>query len=336
MNKRRKKKDKMENDMINVAEILEKFPKGTILWSNVHGCCTLIDASERDGDAIAVEYFRIGVGEKRIATFSKFGEYQPHSGLCNIFPSYWMQDWEKLTWKKGDILVQNDYHCIFEEFAGQNFCSFKQKYIDYKGAKDIQTTANWSKSNDENANTRYIRTIEEEYGGKLNLETLEIEKPEQEFKDGDILTIEDYGYKSTVIYKCKDECIFRCYAAIDDVYNQLGIDKRVNTLGRYVHLATDSEKQQLYAALEKDGKTWDAEKNEIVDLPNKFEFKPFDKVLVRDVDGTFWKAGLFSDYNSSLSYPYSCIGSAYRQCIPYNDKTKHLLGTKEDWKGGNV
>nr|DAU08174.1 MAG TPA: hypothetical protein [Caudoviricetes sp.] len=27
-------------------------------------------------------------------------------------------------------------------------------------------------------------------------------------------------------------------------------------------------------------------------------------------------------------------GCAYDECIPYNDQTKHLLGTTDEWKGG--
>lgn len=45
--------------------------------------------------------------------------------------------------------------------------------------------------------------------------------------------------------------------------------------------ATEEEKQQLFDALEKEGKAWDAEKKQIVDLKPKVELKPFDNVLVR-------------------------------------------------------
>lgn len=42
------------------------------------------------------------------------------------------------------------------------------------------------------------------------------------------------------------------------------------------------QKQQLFEALAKEGKVWDANKKQIVDLKPKIELKPFDKVLVRD------------------------------------------------------
>ena len=59
----------------------------------------------------------------------------------------------------------------------------------------------------------------------------------------------------------------------------------------------------------------------------KHQFKPFDKVLVRDCDKSTWKAGIYSHYEKTSAIPYICIGSYYSQCIPYNENTAHLLGT---------
>jgi hypothetical protein len=55
-------------------------------------------------------------------------------------------------------------------------------------------------------------------------------------------------------------------------------------------------------------------------------FKPFDKVLVRDGNSLKWTADLFSYIDDG----FVCTGGiACRQCIPYNDDTKHLLGTTD-------
>lgn len=83
----------------------------------------------------------------------------------------------------------------------------------------------------------------------------------------------------------------------------------------------------------KEGKAWDEEKKKIIDLPKKCVFKPFDKVLVRDCNHK-WKAGFFSHYSEGLICPFICVGGCYGQCIPYNESTKHLLGTTDEWKGG--
>lgn len=65
---------------------------------------------------------------------------------------------------------------------------------------------------------------------------------------------------------------------------------------------------------------------------NQFEFKPFDKVLVRDGNQCTWKAGIYSHYEKESAMPHVCIGSFYTQCIPYNENTAHLLGTCESYK----
>ena len=59
--------------------------------------------------------------------------------------------------------------------------------------------------------------------------------------------------------------------------------------------------------------------------------KPFDKVLVRSENIFNWNCSLFSNIDDfSSKYPFSCLSMCYRFCIPYNDETKHLVGTKEE------
>lgn len=59
--------------------------------------------------------------------------------------------------------------------------------------------------------------------------------------------------------------------------------------------------------------------------------KPFDKVLVRDYCTDEWLAQIFTRYFKYRKYPYVdiCLNS-YTYCIPYNDDTKHLVGTTEE------
>ena len=59
--------------------------------------------------------------------------------------------------------------------------------------------------------------------------------------------------------------------------------------------------------------------------------KPFDKVLVSDVDLKLrWKVDFFSHETGATFYPYQCTGNLYGYCIPYNDDTKHLVGTTDE------
>ena len=58
--------------------------------------------------------------------------------------------------------------------------------------------------------------------------------------------------------------------------------------------------------------------------------KPFDRVLGRNCDNRIWKCNLFSHITEQDSFLYKCVGNAYIYCIPYNDDTKHLVGTTDE------
>ena len=70
---------------------------------------------------------------------------------------------------------------------------------------------------------------------------------------------------------------------------------------------------------------WDKPKLEKFD-PNTLQ--PFDKVLVRDED-CYWTADLFSHIDDSIG-KVCCSVFLWKQCVPYNDETKHLVGTTDD------
>lgn len=59
----------------------------------------------------------------------------------------------------------------------------------------------------------------------------------------------------------------------------------------------------------------------------KCSFKPFDKVLARCNEDSVWRCELFSHYNTfNKQYPYVCLSSVYKYCVPY-EGNQHLLGT---------
>ena len=58
--------------------------------------------------------------------------------------------------------------------------------------------------------------------------------------------------------------------------------------------------------------------------------KPFDKVLVRDSRNATWFCKSFSHIGLSKFYKYATNSGLYGYCIPYNDDTKHLVGTVEE------
>ena len=58
--------------------------------------------------------------------------------------------------------------------------------------------------------------------------------------------------------------------------------------------------------------------------------KPFDKVLVRVFGHHIWKVDFYSHKGQGKEFPYICVGNTYKYCIPYNDDTKHLIGTTDE------
>ena len=64
-------------------------------------------------------------------------------------------------------------------------------------------------------------------------------------------------------------------------------------------------------------------------VPNTLQ--PFDKVLVRFNDRFIWKCDLFSHIKESDSpYIFHSISGRWWRCVPYNDETKHLVGTSDE------
>lgn len=62
------------------------------------------------------------------------------------------------------------------------------------------------------------------------------------------------------------------------------------------------------------------------------KFKPFDRVIVRDENDEEWTANIFSHYSQDEKYSHHCIDNRYKQCIPYNENTAHLIGTSKNYK----
>lgn len=58
--------------------------------------------------------------------------------------------------------------------------------------------------------------------------------------------------------------------------------------------------------------------------------KPFDRILTRDEHYEFWGCDIFSHISDDEPFKYITISNSWKCCIPYNDETKHLLGTKDE------
>ena len=230
---------------------------------------------------------------------------------------------------------------IFECFEDDTYLTFKGKYCLQETNIDetfiVDTNNNLTECfslQAKNIAQIYIHNIEDRTGGMLNMETLEIEKAQPEFKDGDI-AFADYGYKQAVfIVSGKTDLSegYNSFIALD--LRGLALDMGCMIFFKKdlckLRLATAEEKQQLFDALAKENKAWDAEKKQIVDLKPKVELKPFDKVLVRDSKSDKWRANLFG-YIGEEGY-YCCVFASWVNCIPYIGN-ESLLGTTKNVEG---
>ena len=77
---------------------------------------------------------------------------------------------------------------------------------------------------------------------------------------------------------------------------------------------------------------WDKPKVEKFDPKT---LQPFDKILVRNSNWNSWVCDLFSHIKTNKPclpcfYPIVGLSFASGYCVPYNEETKHLIGTTDD------
>lgn len=325
-------------EKINIAEILKDKPQGTKLYSPIFGKLRYEDLVPDLGE------FTVVTSDNTLAkhSFRSDSRYNRHGEPLMLLPSKEMRDWHKFAWKKGDLLVNScGLQCIFKEWASDDYTKFNGCYSNSRdGYEDVSNagTANFVKL-DNNIAYGYVREIERKLGGILNLETLEFEKPQPEFKDGDIVCISGMGYLAYGIVKSIDNSSKKLeYYVLNDM-STLKLEDWLSFEDKQIQPITETQQIILFEALAKENKAWDAEKKAIEDLKPKVEFKPFDKVLCRNSKDDTWEADFFArltrkEIDYTQSDKYLCVGDLWMYCIPYNEETAHLLGTTDEWKGG--
>ena len=326
---------------LNIAEILKNKPKGTKLHSSVYGDVKLELITEEDSKYPVITMVNAVCGIEYISFTENGLHYEGYPGAeLALFPSSKMRDWSKFAWKKGDVLTNSSgFKVFFDKWVNEDYTKFLGK-IKVLGDSHYYyyDTAYYVLASKKEA-LEFIKSVEEINNGKPNLKTLEIEK-QPEFKDGDIVTMHKKNCDIVFIFnRLKTEGSFYYYAFHTLQTNNTGVIDCHITLpcawtffGGKMNFATDSEKQQLFDALAKGGKRWDIEKKQIVDLKLKWTPKPFDKVVVRCGEADKWSIDFFS---YKVSNGYICTGDAwFGYCLPYNEETAKLIGTTNNWKGG--
>ena len=180
---------------MNIAEILKNYKKGTNLYSVTHGNVQLILIDKSDYP-ITFKYCRTN-GFHAIS-LTKEGKFDADCcGECTLFPSAKMRDWTKF-YKRGDLIYDSETNsfAIFNKWANDNYTAFHVKYQQRNrgwSLDGIVSTMNTSLVKpDSDSYNGYMKRFEEQYAGKLNLQTLRVEslfKPYDKVlvrdKDGD-------------------------------------------------------------------------------------------------------------------------------------------------------
>lgn len=316
----------MEQKDIDIYEILKGMPDGTPLYTPMYGNVefTSVEADKEKSRAIWTE------NENGSYSFNKHGKWMK-GGEALLFPSKEMRDWSKF-FKKGDVLehvgdekVQGT--CTFEKYEDETKTRFLGRFVKEKEAlyykrPSILRTADWVKSDDP---AGYIRFVEERLCGKLNLETLEIEKPafeigklyvfDEEDEDGNVTIIGELIGKN----ESEDTLRFGNQYEIENekFVTDQAFDLRIST-NKELREATDEEAIFFQNAFT----LWKKSKEH----PS---FKTFDKVLVRNQDEHKWRPAIFVQTRIGDSpYRYNALLLStgrvgdFVQCIKYEGNEK--------------
>lgn len=308
----------MEQKDIDIYEILKGMPDGTPLYTPMCGNVefTSVAADKEKMEAIWTE------DKNGEYSFDKNGKWMK-GGEVMLFPSNEMRDWSKF-FKKGDVLehvgdekVQGT--CTFEKYEDETKTRFLGRFVKEKEAlyykrPSILRTADWVKSDDP---AGYIRFVEERLCGKLNLETLEIEKPafeigklyvfDEEDEDGNVTIIGE------LIGKNESEDTLR-FGNQYEIENEKFVTDQAFDLRISVH-------EELREATENEIELFEKWENGAKEQP---DFKPFDKVLVRNEERSKWQPAFFvRDLGEEVIFRFKVLHIpsgrvvAVSHCIPF-------------------
>ena len=305
---------------MNIAEILKYCPKDTKLYSLVNGEVTLVRIEDPEYLQYPIEVI---TNNHKSDFYTKDGLYTPF-GECVLFPSIDQRDWSKfrIPVKKGDIMMQIDGTSPFIA-SGESIDNYP-KYI-----CSITDCGNFKISNNNCSWTIkfYIPASEEakkelfdkmkEAGYKWNTNTLELEKIESQFKKGDVV-VDKYGNLCLVSKVESPITIVTMAVLYTDgnlkIYNNSGAYR----LSKEINLASIEDRNKFYSTLVK---IYDKEQHK----PVRQEFKPFDKVLVKNNSEDHWKTDIYLNYVEDTHNHYRCTTGHYKLCIPYKGN-EYLLG----------
>lgn len=337
----------MEQKDFDIYEILKGKTEGTSLYTPM---CGKVEFRYLQDNKEAAEAIVTDTNNGAEYTFDKNGKYV-EEGEVLLFPSNKMRDWRKFAWKKGDVLVTEDgaAHIIFEKFTDDTYTIFAGKYCYCKNGKkgytylrecDNAITEEFTLETEDAAKT-YISAIEKRLGGKLNRETLEVEKPKiPVFEVGRLYVFHerDEDGELTIIGKLigknesEDTLTFGNQYEIENekFVTDQAFDLRIS-VHEELREATEGEAVTFQEACT----LWEKSKKQ---GEEQSPFKPLDKVLVRYGEKCKWLPAFFIRVNegfSGLKCSVFLISSGkvsyFTSCIPF-EGNEHLAFTDKDFK----
>lgn len=336
----------MEQKDFDIYEILKGKTEGTSLYTPM---CGKVEFRYLQGNKEAAEAIITNTNNGAEYTFDKNGKYV-EEGEVLLFPSDKMRDWSKFSWKKGDVLVNKDgdVHIIFERFADDTYRSFVGKYYLWKENNDTEhfyknerlLTSDFQKAGKDAAKT-YIGSIEKRLGGKLNRETLEIEKPAFEIGKLYVFNEQDEDGELTIIGKLigknesEDTLTFGNQYEIENekFVTDQAFDLRIS-VHEELREATGGEAVTFQEAYTQ----WVEKEKKAMRAKEQPAFKPFDKVLVRNGEKYKWQPALFvRDRGESFDWRYNVLTihrgkvADYPYCIPFKGN-ENLAFTDKDFE----
>lgn len=318
----------MEQKDIDIYEILKDEEYGTELYTPKCGS-VWHSGMANDKDSAKAIWTEDEAGREHF--FDKNGKIYKEGEIL-LFPSKEMRDWSKF-FKKGDVLVHRngDVHVIFEGFKDNRYTRFKGKHYlwkecfeDYNEEVSEMITFTFWKASDDEAKT-YINTLEKFLGGKLNRETLEIEKPVK-FEIGKLYVFreEDEDGEFTIIGKLIDKNESEDTLTFGNQYeieNEKFVTDQAFDLRISVHEELREATDDEYCTFREAYYLWEKSKKQGKEQP---PFKPFDKVLVRCGKGFKWLPAFFvRDRGEDFASRYNVLPlhsgktADFTSCIPY-------------------
>lgn len=332
----------MEQKDFDIYEILKGKTEGTSLYTPM---CGKVEFRYLQGNKEAAEAIITNTNNGAEHTFDKNGKYV-EEGEVLLFPSDKMRDWSKFAWKKGDVLVSEDgsVHIIFEKFTDDTYTIFAGKHYYaksgiapyYERVCSNAITEVFTLETEDAAKT-YIGFIEKRLGGKLNRETLEIEKPAFEIGKLYVFNEQDEDGELTIIGKLigKDESYDTLtFGNQYEIENEKFVTDQAFDLRISVH-------DELREATEGEAVTFQEactlwEKSKEKKRKEQPDFKPFDKVLVRNGGKCKWIPAFFvRDRGEDFAWRYNVLPlhrgkpADFTACISY-EGNEHLAFTDCD------